>query len=160
MTMRARSTRPASFRRCTADSAALGGTRAVSLRGYYLDGVIDTVSCVSLRSVMDGFVDRGTVNLVIDMSRVEYVSSSGWGVFASRIKDIRALGGDIKIFGMDEEVSSIFHMLGFDSIMRSFGVLAEAIENFKNAPPSAEGYDFRSAYRRRRPAQRELSCSR
>ena len=107
----------------------------------YLDGVIDTVSCVSLRSVMDGFVDRGTVKLVVDMSRVEYVSSSGWGVFASRIKDIRALDGDIKIFGMDEEVSSIFHMLSFDSIMRSFGVLAEAIEDFKNAPPSPEGYE-------------------
>ncbi|HEY5132078.1 MAG TPA: anti-sigma factor antagonist [Candidatus Krumholzibacteriaceae bacterium] len=105
----------------------------------YLDGVIDTVSCVSLRTVMDGFVDRGIVKLVVDMSRVEYVSSSGWGVFASRIKDIRARGGDIKIFGMDEEVSSIFHMLSFDSIMRSFGVLAEAIENFKNAPPSVEG---------------------
>ncbi|MGD1049284.1 MAG: anti-sigma factor antagonist, partial [Candidatus Krumholzibacteriaceae bacterium] len=107
----------------------------------YLDGVIDTVSCVKLRSVMDGFVDRGTVKLVVDMSRVEYVSSSGWGVFASRIKDIRERGGDIKIFGMDEEVSSIFHMLSFDSIMRSFGVLAEAIENFKNAPPPAEGYE-------------------
>jgi anti-anti-sigma factor len=104
----------------------------------YLDGVIDTVSCVKLRSVMDNFVDRGTVKLVFDMSRVEYVSSSGWGVFASRIKDIRTGGGDIKIFGMDEEVGSIFNMLGFDSIMRSFGVLAEAIEDFKNAPPATE----------------------
>jgi anti-anti-sigma factor len=107
----------------------------------YLDGIIDTVSCVKLRSVMDNFVDRGTVRLVIDMSRVEYVSSSGWGVFASRIKDIRMRGGDIKIFGMDEEVNSIFHMLGFDSIMRSFGVLAEAIENFKNPPPAVEEYE-------------------
>jgi len=107
----------------------------------YLDGIIDTVSCVKLRSVMDNFVDRGTVNLVIDMSRVEYVSSSGWGVFASRIKDIRTGGGDIKIFGMDEEVNGIFHMLGFDSIMRSFGVLAEAIENFKNPPPVVEEYE-------------------
>ena len=107
----------------------------------YLDGVIDTVSCVKLRSVMDGFVDRGIVKLVVDMSRVEYVSSSGWGVFASRIKDIRARDGDIKIFGMDEEVASIFHMLSFDSIMRSFGILAEAIENFRDPPPSAEGYE-------------------
>jgi len=107
----------------------------------YLDGIIDTVSCVKLRSVMDNFVDRGTVNLVIDMSRVEYVSSSGWGVFASRIRDIRTGGGDIKIFGMDEEVNGIFHMLGFDSIMRSFGVLAEAIENFKNPPPAVEEYE-------------------
>jgi len=107
----------------------------------YLDGIIDTVSCVKLRSVMDNLVDRGTVKLVIDMSRVEYVSSSGWGVFASRIKDIRTRSGDIKIFGMDEEVNGIFHMLGFDSIMRSFGVLAEAIENFKNPPPAVEEYE-------------------
>jgi anti-anti-sigma factor len=106
----------------------------------YLDGVIDTVSCVRLRSVMDTFVDQGTVRLVIDMSRVEYVSSSGWGVFASRIRDIRVLDGDIKIFGMDEEVGSIFQMLGFDSIMRSFGVLAEAIEDFKNPPPAMEEF--------------------
>jgi len=104
----------------------------------YLDGVIDTVSSVKLRSVMDNLVDRGAVRLVVDMSKVEYVSSSGWGVFASRIKDIRVQGGDIKIFGMDEEVGSIFQMLGFDSIMRSFGVLAEAIENFKNPPPAEE----------------------
>ncbi|MDD4857158.1 MAG: anti-sigma factor antagonist, partial [Candidatus Krumholzibacteria bacterium] len=104
----------------------------------YLDGVIDTVSCVKLRSVLDNFVDRGTVKLVFDMSRVEYVSSSGWGVLASRIKDIRSRGGDIKVFGMDEEVGSIFNMLGFDSIMRSFGVLAEAIEDFGHEPPAAE----------------------
>jgi anti-anti-sigma factor len=81
------------------------------------------------------------VKLVVDMSRVEYVSSSGWGVFASRIKDIRAREGDFKIFGMDEEVHSIFHMLGFETIMRSFGVLSEAIENFKIPSPAGEGYE-------------------
>ncbi len=106
----------------------------------YLDGVVDTVSCVNLRSVLDGLVDRGAVKIVIDMSRVEYVSSSGWGVFASRIKDIRLRGGDLKIFGMDQEVDGIYSLLGFDSIMRSFGVLAEAIEDFKNeAPTLADG---------------------
>jgi anti-anti-sigma factor len=42
---------------------------------------------------------------------------------------------------MDEEVHSIFHMLGFDTIMRSFGVLSEAIENFKAPSPAADGYE-------------------
>jgi len=102
----------------------------------YLDGVIDTVSCVQLRSVMDQLIDRGSVRLVVDMSKVEYVSSSGWGVFAGRIRDIRSAGGDIKIFGMEQEVDHIFHLLGFDSIMRAFGVLAEAIEDFKTPPPA------------------------
>jgi anti-anti-sigma factor len=107
----------------------------------YLDGVIDTVSSVKLRSVLDNLVDRGSIKLVVDMSKVEYVSSSGWGVFASRIKDIRVAGGDIKIFGMDQEVDSVFHMLGFDSIMGAFGVLSEAIENFSLGAPEMAGAD-------------------
>ncbi|RJR32256.1 MAG: STAS domain-containing protein [Candidatus Latescibacterota bacterium] len=107
----------------------------------YLDGVVDTVSCVKLRGVLDGLVDRGAVKIVLDMSRVEYVSSSGWGVFASRIRDIRLRAGDIKIFGMDQEVDGIFHMLGFDSIMRSFGILTEAIEDFKNDAPALASED-------------------
>ncbi len=101
----------------------------------YLNGVIDTVSCVKLCSIMDDLSNKGANRLVIDMSRVEYVSSSGWGVFASRIDEIRAHDGDIKIFGMDPEVDNIFHLLGFDVIMRSFIVLADAIDDFKTQAP-------------------------
>ena len=116
------------------EAGTVGGQGEITV--LYLDGVVDTVSCVKLRGVLDGLVDRGAVKIVIDMSRVEYVSSSGWGVFASRIRDIRLRAGDIKIFGMDQEVDGIFHMLGFDSIMRSFGILTEAIEDFKNDAPA------------------------
>jgi len=96
----------------------------------YLAGVIDTVSSMKLHSVMDDLLGRGNIRMVIDMSRVEYVSSSGWGVFSSRIADVRGKDGDIKIFGMSSEVNGIFHLLGFDSIMRSFSILAEAIADF------------------------------
>jgi anti-sigma B factor antagonist len=102
-----------------------------------LDGVVDTVSCVQLRSVLNDLVDRGKSKLVIDMSNVEYVSSSGWGVFSSRIKETRESGGDIKIFGMDREVDNIFHLLGFDVIMRSFSILSEAIDDFQIPIPAA-----------------------
>jgi len=97
-----------------------------------LVGVIDTVSCMKLREVMDDLVDKGVDRFVVDMSLVEYVSSAGWGVFASRIDDVRRTGGDIKIFGMDPEVDNIFHLLGFDVIMRSFSILSEAIEDFRD----------------------------
>ncbi|MBU8922159.1 MAG: anti-sigma factor antagonist [Bacteroidales bacterium] len=95
-----------------------------------LNGVIDTVSCLKLKGIMSELISNGTYKLLVDMSRVEYVSSAGWGVFASRIDDLRGWGGDIKVFGMDPEVDSIFHLLGFDVIMRSFSIMAEAIEDF------------------------------
>ncbi len=102
-----------------------------------LAGVIDTVSCVKLKDVMTELIDNGSIKLVVDMSRVEYVSSAGWGIFASRIDELRSVGGDIRIFGMDPEVDSIFHLLGFDVIMRSFSIMAEAIEDFSGQPVRA-----------------------
>ena len=101
-----------------------------------LDGVIDTVSSVKLRSLLEELIGGGISKLVVDMSKVEYVSSSGWGVFASRIDEIRGLGGDMKIFGMDPEVDGIFHLLGFDAIMRSFSILTEAIGDFALQAPA------------------------
>jgi anti-anti-sigma factor len=102
-----------------------------------LIGVIDTVSCMKLRDILERLVEKGVTKLVVDMSLVEYVSSAGWGVFASRIDDVRRADGDIKIFGMDPEVDSIFHLLGFDVIMRSFSILSEAIIDFDRKPAFA-----------------------
>jgi anti-sigma B factor antagonist len=98
---------------------------------------------------MDDLLESGNARLVIDMSRVEYVSSAGWGVFASRINEIRQQGGDIKIFGMDPEVDSIFRLLGFDDIMRSFSILTEAIDDFNKPAPAVESeYDVAAAFPR------------
>jgi len=120
-----------------------------------LVGVIDTVSCMKLRDVLDKLIKKGVHKFVVDMSLVEYVSSAGWGVFASRIDDVRSGEGDIKIFGMDPEVDSIFHLLGFDVIMRSFSILAEAIEDFGKdrgtAPPPGE----KTAYKREQKIEPE-----
>ncbi len=102
-----------------------------------LNGVIDTVSCMKLREVIENLVTKAVTKFVVDMSMVEYVSSAGWGVFASKIDEVRRSEGDIKIFGMDPEVDSIFNMLGFDVIMRSFSILSEAIEDFEHAPALA-----------------------
>ncbi len=112
----------------TIEAGTVGRTGEITVLN--LAGVIDTVSCIKLKTVMNSLVDQGSIKLVVDMSRVEYVSSAGWGVFASRLDDLRGMGGDIKIFGMDPEVDGIFHLLGFDVIMRSFSILAEAIDDF------------------------------
>ncbi|HEX6790513.1 MAG TPA: STAS domain-containing protein, partial [Candidatus Krumholzibacteria bacterium] len=70
-----------------------------------------------------------------DMSQVEYVSSGGWGVFTERLREVRRAGGDIKLFGMDPDVYYVFTMLGFNIVLSSFDILADAIEDFR-APRS------------------------
>jgi len=110
------------------------------IRILELEGIVDTVSCAEMRDILERIIEKGIIRIIVDMSRVEYVSSAGWGVFAGAIEDLRAVGGDIKIFGMDVEVYRIFKLLEFDKVLRSFDIMAEALEDFDtiSGRPSVE----------------------
>jgi len=96
-----------------------------------LRGIIDTVSAEKLRTALDHVIAAGRMRVVADMSQVEYVSSGGWGVFTERLRELRRGGGDIKLFGMDPDVYYVFTMLGFNIVLSSFDIMAEAIEDFR-----------------------------
>lgn len=100
-------------------------------------GIIDTVSAEKLRAALDQVIRGGRVRVVADMSQVEYVSSGGWGVFTERLRELRRAGGDIKLFGMDPDVYYVFTMLGFNIVLSSFDIMADAIEDFR-APRSED----------------------
>jgi anti-anti-sigma factor len=103
-----------------------GDIVVVSLRG-----IIDTVSAENLRAALGNVVGRGINKIVVDMSGVEYVSSGGWGTFTERLREVRRDGGDIKLFGMDQDVYYVFTMLGFNIVLSSFDILTQAIDDFE-----------------------------
>ncbi|MBD3180135.1 MAG: anti-sigma factor antagonist [Candidatus Latescibacteria bacterium] len=100
------------------------------IRILELEGIVDTVSCADMRDILEGLIEQGILRIIVDMSRIEYVSSAGWGVFAGVIEELRNRGGDIKIFGMDVEVYRIFKLLEFDKVLSSFNIMAEALQDF------------------------------
>ena len=104
---------------------AEGDMAVLSLRG-----IIDTVSAENLRKALGNVIGRNIYKIVVDMSQVEYVSSGGWGTFTERLRELRRHEGDIKLFGMDPDVYYVFTMLGFNIVLSSFDVLADAIEDF------------------------------
>jgi anti-anti-sigma factor len=107
---------------------AQGDIAVLSLRG-----IIDTVSAERLRATLARVISGGRNKIVVDMSQVEYVSSGGWGTFTERLREVRRNDGDIKLFGMDPDVYYVFTMLGFNIVLSSFDILAEAIEDFETA---------------------------
>jgi anti-anti-sigma factor len=101
-----------------------------------LRGIIDTVSAEKLRASLEQVLANDRFKIVVDMSQVEYVSSGGWGVFTERLREVRRTGGDIKLFGMDPDVYYVFTMLGFNIVLSSYDILAEAIEGFSRPAPA------------------------
>lgn len=106
-----------------------GPERAVS--EVRVDGVIDTLTAGELEEVIDSLLKRGRVRIVLDLAGVDYISSAGWGIFISHIKEVRGRGGDIKLAGMIPNVREIYELLEFDNVLHAYGNVDEARQTFE-----------------------------
>ncbi|MEW6412998.1 MAG: STAS domain-containing protein [Candidatus Zixiibacteriota bacterium] len=95
-----------------------------------VDGVIDTLTAGELEEVIDSLLKRQRYNLVVDLAGVDYISSAGWGIFISHIKEVRANGGDIKLANMISNVHEIYELLEFDNVLAAYTSVDEARDAF------------------------------
>jgi len=98
-----------------------------------IDGVIDTLTASELEEVIDSLIKRERYNIVVDLAGVDYISSAGWGIFISHIKDLRIHGGDIKLANMIPNVFEIYELLEFDNVLHAFTSVDEARSKFEVA---------------------------
>lgn len=95
-----------------------------------LDGVLDTLTAPQLDRAVSQLLQQRRYRLVLDLSGIDYISSAGWGIFVSHIKEVRDNSGDLKLARMLPEVHEIFELLEFDSIIRIYDSVDKATLDF------------------------------
>jgi anti-sigma B factor antagonist len=103
----------------------------ISVKGY-----VDTTTSTELEESLKRLLRKGRYDIVIDLTDVNYISSAGWGIFISEIKEIRENGGDLKLSAMTGDVYEVFELLEFQTILESYDTVDEAVESF-GGPSSA-----------------------
>jgi anti-sigma B factor antagonist len=80
-----------------------------------LAGRLDTTTAPALDNTINN--DMGdTKNLVLDLKRLEYISSAGLRVLLSAQKKMQKIGS-MKVKNVCEEVMEVFEMTGFADIL-------------------------------------------
>lgn len=97
----------------------------ISVKGY-----VDTTTSTDLEESLKRLLGKGRFDIVIDLADVNYISSAGWGIFISEIKEIRENGGDLKLAAMIGDVYEVFELLEFQTILESFDTVEEAVISF------------------------------
>ena len=95
-----------------------------------VEGVLDTLTSPDLEKVMNQLLEQKRHKIIMDLAGVDYISSAGWGIFVSHIKELREKGGDLKLARMLPNVFEIFELLEFDSIFKSYDNLEKARTDF------------------------------
>jgi len=110
-------------------SVSSGNDAGVSV--LKVSGYLDTTTATDLENALFAVLQKGEFKIVVDLSGVNYISSAGWGIFISEIKDIRNHGGDLKLSGMVGDVHEVFQLLEFHSILDAYDTANDAIQAFE-----------------------------
>ena len=94
------------------------------------DGRIDTLAADELDQALLAGVVGGSHKIVVDMSKVEYISSAGLRSLAAVLVRCRDEGGDMKLSALNDRVTRVFNIIGFDLLMSLHGTTDAAIADF------------------------------
>ena len=79
-------------------------------------GEIDVYTAPKLRQQLVQLVEDGARHLVVDLSAVEFLDSTGLGVLVGGLKRMRALSGSFALVCDQERILKIFRITGLDRI--------------------------------------------
>ena len=83
-----------------------------------LIGEVDASNSVLLDQSMQEILQQGATFLLIDGYQLGYISSAGLGVFMSYLDDFSEQGIRFAIFGLNDQVSEVFKILGLDRLIQ------------------------------------------
>lgn len=99
------------------------------------DHIIDASSAPDFKGQMTAWIQEGNVRILLDLSFVEFIDSSGLGAIISLLK-LLAGKGDICLCGIRDQVMSLFKLTRMDRIFRTYPSSAEALVAMQSPVPS------------------------
>ena len=95
-----------------------------------IDGRLDAVSSPILEKKILEIINGDTFNIVLDFSRLNYLSSAGMRLILSITKKLNLSGGALNCCSIGEDAMEIIKMAGFERIINIFPTEQEALQNF------------------------------
>ena len=93
-------------------------------------GDLDMGTADQMKRTLSDLVEKGQSKLVMDLTGVAYVDSSGLGALVAAMKQARAVGGNLKLCGLQEDVRSIFEMTRLIKVMAVHSDRQEAVASW------------------------------
>jgi len=96
------------------------------------DGRLDSNSAPSLEQAIDkiGSGSDGH-HLLLDFSKVEYISSAGLRVVLKTVKERQSASKSFAVSNMQEHVREVFEISGFDSYVTIYPDTTQALSSFE-----------------------------
>lgn len=97
-------------------------------------GEVDVYTAARLRERLIEVIGGGAGSVVVDLSRVDFLDSTGLGVLVGALKRLRLAGGELALVCASEKLLKIFRITALDRVFRLYDTVAAATASA--APPA------------------------
>jgi anti-sigma B factor antagonist len=94
------------------------------------EGRLDMDSAPDLRDHVKQLVDTGVTRIVMDLSEIDFVDSSGLAAIISALRTVRQAGGTIHIARPSREVQLLLEITLLDQVIRPYPDIEGALADF------------------------------
>ncbi|TVQ03384.1 MAG: anti-sigma factor antagonist [Balneolaceae bacterium] len=88
---------------------------------------------VSLNEKLHELIESKKTNIVVDLSKVKFMNSSGLGMLIGALTTMRKAGGDLRIANATDKIESLLIITKLITVFKHFKSTDEAIESFKDS---------------------------
>ena len=93
-------------------------------------GSLDSITSAEAQQALDAILAGGARKIAIDFTALDYISSAGLRVMLGVAKQLRASGGALRTFGLNDSVREVFDISGFSAILSVFPAEGDAFKGF------------------------------
>jgi anti-sigma B factor antagonist len=93
-----------------------------------LEGVLEVGSQEKLKEELNHKIPKNNSHIVLDFSRVEFIDSACLGALVAITRTLRKNGGEVTLYGLKDEVQSIFQITRLDKVLKIFERLEDAVK--------------------------------
>lgn len=103
-----------------------------------VSGWIEIEAAPQLRETLIGVIDEGHVNLVIDLSNVAFLDSTGLGVLIGLLHRLRSRDGCLALAGASDRVYKVFHTTQLTKVLTITPTVDDAIAAIKSGAAGSQ----------------------
>jgi len=99
-----------------------------------VSGRLTSFESQALREIIHGLLKQGQTNILLNLSGLEYLDSSGIGELAGNYLSVVKRGGAMKVVGLAPKVEEILRVTQLYQVFPEFPDEASALQSFSDPP--------------------------
>ena len=108
-----------------------------SITALQLEGRMDLNSSSQLKERIKEYLSEGKKHIILNLSDVSFVNSSGLGTLVSILKDVRMVKGRVVLCNLAQYVQEVFEITQLSHIFEIYPTAEEATASFADSVVSA-----------------------